>query len=359
LLDEIQQWRNGRPLYDIIVDGISAREQPMISITSTAGTVREDIYDEIYEECENIIAGYDQVDGYKDERTLPLIYELDKIEEMYDEKMWIKANPNLGVSKSVDYLRDKVNRAKNNPVIAKNVLCKEFNIRQTSNESWLRFEQLNNEQKFDINELKPRYCIGGLDLSNTTDLTCATVIFKIPNDDNLYVEQMYWLPEELLEERVKYDKTPYDKWHLNGYLRLSEGNKINYKDVVKWFVEIQEKYDLYMYKIGFDSWNSQYIVDELKDNFGEHSLEKIVQGPKTFSSPMKVFAADLSAKKIIYNNNPMLKWCLANSAIEVDRNDNIALIKTSKSTRRIDGVASLLDAYICLINNQDDYLNLI
>ncbi len=359
LMDEFHQWRNGRPLYDIIADGISARSQPMILMTSTAGTVREDIYDEIYNECEQIINGYGDTNGYKDERTLPLIYELDDRKEFDKEEMWIKANPNLGVSKSYTYLKEKVDRAKQNSDFVKNVLTKEFNIRETSSESWLTYEELNNTETFDIAELKPRYGIGGLDLSNTTDLTCATVIFKVQGDEKLYVKQMYWLPEDLLEKRIREDKIPYDKWLSQGWLKTTPGNKIDYKEVVQWFEEVQNKLDIYIFKIGYDNWNATYVVDEMQSKFGKSITEAIIQGPKTFSSPMKNFKADIAAGRIVYNNNSILKWCLSNAAIKTDTNDNIALVKTSNAKRRIDGVASLLDAYICLENHYDEYNSLI
>lgn len=359
LMDEIHQWKNGKALYDIIGDGVTAREQPLIFITSTAGTIREDIYDSKYEECERVINGYQDEDGYKDEHFICFVYELDKKEEWKDPLCWKKANPGLGTIKNLETLKSKVEKAKQNNMLVKNLVCKEFNIRETSSQSWLEFDQLNNTKTFSLEELKPRYGIGGLDLSNTTDLTCATVIFKVKNDETLYVEQMYWLPEDLLEKRVKEDKIRYDLWLEKDLLRLSQGNKINYKDVTDWFLEVQNKLDIYIYKIGYDSWNSQYIIDELKQNFGKESTVAVVQGAKTMSSPMKSFAADLEAKRINYNNNPILKWCLANAAIDIDRNDNITLCKTSKATRRIDGVASLLDAYICLENNIDNYNNLI
>lgn len=359
LMDEIHQWKNGKALYDIIADGVSAREQPLIYITSTAGTIREDIYDAEYEDSERIINGYFDKDGYHDEETISFIYELDNRKEWTDPKCWKKANPGLGTIKNLETLRRKVEKAINNPALVKNLICKEFNIRETSSEAWLTFEQLNNTATYELTKLKPRYCIGGLDLSNTTDLTCATVIFKIPGDDTLYVRQMYWLPADLLDRRVREDKIPYDIWHEKELLRLSEGNKINYKDVVAWFLEIQNELDIYIYKIGYDSWNSQYIIDELQSKFGKESTEPVIQGKKTESSPMKSFAADLEAKRINYDNNPILKWNLSNAAIDVDKNDNISLIKTSNQRRRIDGVASLLDAYIALERNYEGYTSLI
>lgn len=359
LMDEIHQWKNGMALYDIMADGTSAREQPLIFITSTAGTIREDIYDQKYDEFERIINGYFDDNGYKDERKIAFIYELDSRKEWTDPKMWRKANPGLGTIKNERTLAEKVERAKKNPALVKNLVCKEFNIRETSTEAWLTFDQLNNTATYDIAKLKPRYCIGGLDLSETTDLTCATIIFKVPDDEILYVHQMYWLPSDLLEARTKEDKIPYDKWLEQGLLRVSQGNKINYKDVTDWFLEVQNELDIYVYKIGYDSWNSVYIVDELKQNFGKDSTEPIIQGKKTMSAPMKTFAADLDAKRINYNNNPILKWNLSNAAIDVDKNNNISLIKTSNQRRRIDGVASLLDAYICLERHYEEYMNLI
>jgi phage terminase large subunit-like protein len=358
LMDEIHQWKNGKPLFDIVADGTSAREQPFIFITSTAGVIREDIYDEKYAQAEKVILGYK--DGVMvNERFLAFIYEIDKRSEWTDEKCWKKANPGLGTIKNLVTLQEKVEQAKLNPALVKNLVCKEFNIRETSSQAWLGFDTLNNTATYDIATMPMRYAIGGLDLSETTDLTCGTFLFRLPNDPMLYVHQMYWLPADKLEDRIKFDQIPYDKWYEQGLLRLSEGNKINYKEVVAWFVEVQEKYGLYVYKIGYDSWNSQYIIDELKANFGENSVEPVIQGKKTMSSPMKNIEADLEAKRINYNNNPILKWCLSNSAIDVDKNDNISLIKTSNPKRRIDGTASLIDAFVVYERNYEDYINMI
>lgn len=358
LIDELHAIED-KNLYDVIVDGMTAREQPLSIITTTAGTVREGIFDLKYDECERIINGYGDPKGYHDERVLPIIYELDSRKEWMEPECWQKANPGLGTIKSLDQLQAKVEKAKANSMLVKNLLCKDFNIRETSSEAWLTFEQLNNTDTFDIAELKPRYGIGGLDLSTTTDLTCATVIFKVQDDATLYVKQMYWLPGDLLEQRTKEDKIPYDTWLDQGLLRISSGNKINYKDVTEWFLEVQNEMDIYIYKIGYDSWNSQYIVDELKQNFGPESTEAVIQGKKTLSSPMKNMAADLSAKRINYNNNSILKWNLSNAAIDVDKNDNIQLCKTSNSRRRVDGVASLIDAYVAMERNYENYMNMI
>lgn len=359
LMDEIHQWKNGMALYNIIVDGTSAREQPLIFITSTAGTIREDIYDQKYDEVERIINGYFDDNGYKDERIIAFVYELDSRKEWKDPKMWRKANPGLGTIKNLRTLAEKVERAKKNPALVKNLVCKEFNIRETSTEAWLPFEVIDNRATFDIAVLKPKYGIGGADLSATTDLTAAKVIFMVPENPHIYVLQMYWLPEDLLERRVREDKIPYDLWHEQGLLRTCPGNSVHAKYVTEWFQEVMNDKDIYLPWFGYDSWSAKYWVEEMKGFFGEESMIPVRQGKKTLSSPMKLLRADLESKIIVYNNNPIDKWCLSNTSIDVDKNDNIQPIKTSNQRRRIDGTSALLDAYVVLQDKLQDYKNMI
>ena len=377
LMDEIHQWKTGRALYDIIADGVTAREQPLIFITSTAGVIREDIYDEKYDEFERIINGYDDPDGYHDNRRIAFIYELDARSEWTDESCWQKANPGLGTIKNLRALREKVERAKKNPALVKNLVCKEFNIRETSYGAWLTFEQIDNRATFELDRENkrtllhlllpdgsvqtsilpyPRYGIGGADLSSTTDLTAAKVIFRLPGCPYLFVLSMYWLAEELLEKRAHEDQIPYDKWHERGLLRLSPGNSVHQRDVKAWFVEVQEVLDIYIPWFGYDSWSAKYWVEDMQAYFGGESMIPVIQGKKTLSGPMQQMGNDLESKLIIYNNNPIDKWCLTNTAIEEDKNGNIQPHKTSSPTRRIDGTAALLDAYVVYQDKQADYM---
>jgi len=358
LLDELQQWKNGLGLYDILTRGVSARKQPLIFITTTAGTIREDIYDTIYDECEMIINGYDDPDGYKDERTIAFIYELDKRDEWLDEKNWVKANPGLGTIKNYDILKNEADKARENPLLVKNLLCKDFNIRETSTETWLTYEELNNTATYDLSKLKPRYGIGGVDLSSTTDLTNATVIFMVKDDPTIYVLQMYWLPEDLMEQKTKEDKIPYDIWKKQGLLETTPGNRVHYKFVTEWFLKVQNELDIYLPWIGYDSWSATYFVEEMATFFGKEAMEPVIQGKKTLSGPMKALGADLAAKKINYNNSPILKWNLSNVAVDVDKNGNIQPVK-SNQRRRIDGFAGLLNAYVTLERHYEEYTNLI
>jgi phage terminase large subunit-like protein len=359
LMDEIHQWKNGRALYDIIADGVSAREQPLILITTTAGTIREDIYDEKYEYSEKVINGYGDPDGYKDEQFLPVIYELDDRAEWTDERCWIKANPGLGTIKSLDTLRKKVAKARENPQLVKNLVCKEFNIRETSASAWLAFDVLNNTARFDIDALAPRYGFGGVDLSKTTDLTAACVIFRVPGDPHIYVLIMFWLPAELLEQRVREDKIPYDIWEQQGLVRLCPGNAISYRMVADWFEEVQNELGITLINIGYDAWSARYFVEDLESRFGPTVPVPVIQGKKTLSTPMQNLGANLKGKIIVYNNHPILKWNLANTAVDEDKNGNIQPIKTSKPTRRIDGTAALLDACVVYENELEYYETLL
>lgn len=357
LLDEIHAWKS-RGLYDVIVDGTSAREQPMIFITSTAGTIREAVYDQKYDEYANIIKGYDDPNLPQDDRVLPIVYELDTRSEWTQPECWPKANPGLGTIKKLDQLEDKVRKAQADIKLVKNLLTKDFDVRETSSEAWLEFEELNNEAVFDIEEQAPCYAIGGADLSGTTDLTAAVIIYRLKHDNHLYVLQMYWMPEELIEKRVAEDKIPYDLWREQGILRACPGNRVEYKDVTAWFAEMQAEHGLYITWVGYDPWGAPYWKSDMEATFGE-IMEEVRQGKVTLSNPMKELAAELRANHIIYNNNPILKWCMSNVAIDVDKNLNIQPCKTNNQRRRIDGFAALLDAYVVYTRHLEEYISMV
>ena len=351
--DEVHAWRD-KNLLDVIYDSMSAREEPMLFETSTMGTVRESVFDNEYSYCEEIIKGYSKESEMVDETILPIIYELDSPKEWQDEKKWYKANPGLGTIKNIKDLRDKVIRAKNNPTELTNLLCKDFNIRQTDQDKWLTFDVINNEEKFEIDDIRDSYAIGGVDLSSTTDLTCATLL--ILKQGKKYILQQYFIPQERLDYKIKDDKIPYDIWEKRGLVTLCEGAKVDYSEVTKWFLKMYQDYGIIPYWTGYDPWNSNYWVDEMKSN--GFQMVEVRQGAKTMSNPMKQLEADLIDKKVNYNNNPMTKWCLLNTAVKRDENDNIRPIKGQKQRARIDGAVSLIIAYCVLEDKMNDYLAL-
>ena len=346
IADEVHAWRD-KNLLDVMYDSTSARRQPLLIETSTMGTIRQNVFDIEYDYAAQVIDG-----TIEDESLLPIIYELDDEKEWTNEEAWFKANPALGVIKSIKSLREKVERAKANPIELVNLLCKDFNIRQNSINAWLTFEDLNNEEVY--SDWRDSYVIGGCDLSSTTDLTCATLLGIVRG--KIRIKQMYFIPTNFLEKKVAEDKIPYDKWLKSGWLRLSGTNKIDYHDVTSWFLEQVKDYDLRPLWIGYDSWNAQFWSDEMTEE--GFDMVEVRQGYKTESAPLKQLKADLMDKKINYNNNPILKWNLSNVVVKVDDNENIMLSK-EKARQRIDGAASLMDAYVIYINKQQEYLNYI
>ena len=353
IADEVHAWKD-KNLLDVMYDSMSAREQPMLLETSTMGTIRESVFDSEYEYFTDIIDGYEGKSQTVDETVLPVIYELDNPNERQDEKKWYKANPGLGTIKNIKDLRDKVNRAKNNPSELVNLLCKDFNIRQNEQDKWITFDIANNEETYNIEDLFDNYAVGGVDLSSTTDLTCATLL--IVKGGKKYVIQQYFIASDRLEFKIKDDKIPYDKWEQRGLVTVCEGAKVDYSKVTEWFLKMKEEYEIVPILVGYDPWNSNYWVDEMITN--KFKMLEVRQGAKTMSNPMKQLEADLIEKNVNYNNNPILKWCLCNTAVKVDDNENIRPVKGQKQRARIDGTVSLIIAYCVLFEKMNDYLAL-
>ncbi|AUN16119.1 terminase large subunit [Clostridium botulinum] len=348
IMDELHSIKD-RNLYEVMKQSMSARREPLMIMITTAGTVRECIFDDMYEYACNVVDG-----TFQDDTFLPILYELDKKEEWTDPKAWPKANPGLGIIKKIDDLEVKVERAKNNPKDLSGVLTKDFNIRDTISSAWLTFDDLNNDETFDIKAFKNCYAIGGADLSITTDLTCATLLLMDKDSHKRYIHQMYWLPRDSFEKRVQLDKIPYDKWLQRGLLRLCNGNSINYTDVTAWFNEMLNDYGITPLWIYYDSYSAKYWVEEMEQH--GFKMVRCIQGARTLSLPMQMMGADLQARKINYNNNPILKWCLTNTGVETDRNGNIVPIKNQAAKQRIDGTASMLDAYTGLFEHYEEFI---
>lgn len=351
VMDELHGVRD-RNLYEVMRQSQAARRQPLLVMITTAGTVRECIFDDMYSHAAQVADGVIQ-----DSRFLPILYELDDRAEWTNPAAWVKANPALCSIKKLDDLTAKVERAKQNRSELSGVLCKEFNVRETVKTAWLSFDDINNEETFTLSDFRGAYCIGGVDLSITTDLTCASLLFMKRGDDRKFVAQMYWLPSDKLAERVQQDKIPYDKWFERGLLRLCAGNSINYSDVTAWFAETVKEYELFPAWVYYDSYSARYFVEEMTLN--GFNMVRCIQGAKTLSLPMQMLGADLQAHRVIYNNNPILKWCLTNTGIQTDRNGNIVPIKNQSPRQRIDGAAALLDCYVGLYEHYNEFINAI
>ena len=349
IIDELHAIRD-RNLYEVMKQSTSSRRQPLVVMITTAGTVRECIFDDMYKYATDVADGIIQDDAF-----LPVLYELDQREEWTDPKAWFKANPGLGVIKQFKTLVQFVERAKNNAADLPGVLCKDFNIRENSAASWLSFEEINNTATFEMSEVENTYAIGGCDLSATTDLTCATLLIRKPGTETVYVLQKYFLPESRVEylEEKNTNEAPYRLWADRGLLKICSGNRVNYSDVTAWFVEMRDKYKIDPYKIGYDRALAGYWIEEMKnENF---ILEQVAQGPFTWSQPMKEMGAALGGHIVNYNNNPILKWCLSNTTVKKSGLNNIAPDKITDK-RRIDGAVSLLNAWVVYVRDYENFM---
>ena len=331
------------------------RKQPLFITITTAGFNREGIYDELYEYATGVLNG-----EIEDEHFLPFIYELDSLDEWDKEECWIKANPGLGTIKSKEKLRDAVAKAKSTPGYKPTVLTKDFNLKNVAASTWLTWEELNNEEVFDEQSVFDTYAIGGCDLSSTRDLTCASLLIRKRGDEKIYLLQHYFLPAERVDylEATSSKEAPYRIWEERGLITLCEGSMVQYSEVTKWFKKMSDELKITIWRVGYDRALANYWVNEMKDNFGD-IMEAVAQGPITWTAPMNELGAMLADKRVNYNNNPIFKWCLTNTAIKKSgTNEAIQPIKI-QAHRRIDGLVSFLNAYTIYVKYKDDFLNIV
>lgn len=360
IIDELAAIKN-RDIYDLMKQSMSSRRQPLLTTITTNGFVRDNIFDAQYEYACGVLDG-----KIKNERFIPFIYELDDRDEWDKEECWIKANPGLGVIKSIDTLRENVQKAKDDPSFKPTVMVKDFNMKENSASSWLTWNEIENKTEFEFSKMKFRYGIGGFDAADTTDLNSAKAICMRPHDDRIYLKSMYWMPEDVLNKmtqdgnRRERDNVPYLLWERQGYLRTYPGHKVDKIVFLNWFKELRDEEDLYILWIGYDPWHiDDSLLREFQTEFGKDSMIPVRQGPATMSQPLKELKADLGAKKIIHNSNPIDMWNLSNAEIKADINGNIQLVKGLDNRKRIDGVVSLANGYIVLKDKWDEYQALI
>jgi phage terminase large subunit-like protein len=351
-IDEVHEMTDSK-VYDAIKQSQSTKKEPLIFIITTEGTTVGGFLDNKLDYARKMLKG--EID---DERVLPWLYTQDSTKEIYDDpKTWQKSNPSIGVVKLNNYLEDVMNKSKHDLSTRVTMLCKDFNIKQADSGSWLSFDDLNNEETYTIDELRDSYAIGGVDLSSTTDLTAAVLVIQKRDGNKKYVIPHFFMPSEVVEKRIKEDNVPYDIWVKKGFVTLTEGNQNDFSLVTQWFMKMIQTYGIRPLWVGYDPWNSQYWIKEMED-LG-FNMEKIRQGIYTLSEPMKIMEADLKNKIVNYNNNPIMKWCLANTQAKVDLNGNIQPSKLNSKYKRIDGTVALIIAYVVLNRYKNDYENMI
>lgn len=353
IIDELHAIRD-RNLYEVMKQSTSSRRQPLVIMITTSGTVRESVYDNLYGLACDIADG-----KVEDDTFLPVLYELDARAEWTDPRAWVKANPGLGTIKQYATLANFVDRAKKNPEDLPGVLCKDFNVPETSAAAWLSFEDIKSGATFDMEDVYNTYAIGGCDLSATTDLTCATLLIRRSREDEtVYVLQQYFLPERRIEQLDEHNsnEAPYKTWAARGLLTICPGNRVDYSAVTAWFCQMRDEYKIDAYAVGYDRALAGYWVDEMTAN--GFDMRAVAQGPFTWSQPMREMGAALADKKVNYNKNPMLVWCLSNTGVKKSGVNNIQPVKVS-DRRRIDGMVSLLNAWVIYVRDFEDYMYLV
>jgi len=349
-IDEVHEMTDSK-VYDAIKQSQSTKDEPLIFIITTEGTTVGGFLDNKLDYVRKLLKG-----EIKDEKILPWLYTQDSIDEIYqDPNTWQKSNPSLGTVKTHAYLEDIMNKSRYDLGTRVTMLCKDFNIKQLDQGSWLTFEDLNNEETYSINDLKDSYAIGGVDLSSTTDLTAAVLLLM--KGDKKFVITQFFMPSDVIEKRMSEDNAPYDIWVKRGFITITEGSQNDFSLVSKWFLDMVREYQIRPLWVGYDPWNSQYWIKEMED-LG-FNMEKVRQGVYSLSEPMKQLEADLKNKVVVYDNNPILKWCLSNTQAKVDVNGNIQPSKLNSRYKRIDGTVALIIAYTVLNRYKLDYENMI
>lgn len=332
IIDEFHAHKDSG-MFDVIKSAFGARRQPLMFIITTAGFDKSGV---CYAYRENVIKVLRGVN--EDDSLFGIIYTLDDKSEWDDPKMWIKANPNLGVSLSADYLADQVKDAKNRPEAVRNVMTKNVDLWVDAERTWI----LDDVWQKCIGttapaDLKGCACWSGLDLSNVSDITAYVLLFH--ENDRFQLLPHFWIPEEKMLEKIRKENINYDKWAAEGYVTVTPGNVIDYDFVKADILRIVADYDLRT--SAYDRWNSSQTIIDLQNEGME--CNPFGQGYGSMSAPTKEFEKLVLTGKIEHFGNPVLRWMLASTLVKTDPAGNIKPDK-EKSTQKIDGIVASIMA---------------
>lgn len=359
-LDEIHQARDNE-LYMSIWQSMSIAEEPLLIMLTTEGFVNGGLLDKELNYVRSILRGEIEDDTY-----LAFLYTQDSENEIWqDKRTWLKSNPSLNVVKKASYLEANLNKAKIDKETRMHVLCKDFNIHQNNAQSWLMYEDyMYKTEHFELEDLRGAYMVCGVDLSSTTDMTAVQCVVMKPNDNTKYIVSKYFIPERKLYDSD--DKTAgakYEEWAQQGLVHICEGNEVDTDEVVNWIEYLVIDCGINLFKCGYDVRLSKSFVNAMITRLdGKSTLEIIPQASKFLSEPTKLLEADLKARIVNYNENPVNQWCFSNAQIKLDQFGRIMIIKIQEQARRrIDGAVALVIAYATLRMYKtefDEYLKL-
>lgn len=338
--DEMEAWPGDQGLkqYEVMTSALGARKQPLIISIATAGYVNDGIFDELFKRATAFLKG-----NSREKRLLPFIYMIDDIEKWDSIEELKKSNPNLGVSVSAEYYLEQIEIARNS--ISKKVefMTKFCNIKQNSAVAWLDYwdvmKCVHEEKPLSLEDFKGCYCVGGIDLSRTTDLTAASIVINRDGINHIFTR--FYMPQKRYEVAINEDNTPYNIYRDRGFLFISGENQVDYKDVYNWFIELVKVYKIKPLKIGYDRYSANYLVEDLK-TAGFHT-DDVYQGTN-LTPILREFEGNLKDGLFDFGDNSMLAAHFLNVAVDINLNDSRMKPVKIEKRMRIDGAMSVFDA---------------
>lgn len=357
VIDEVHEMKENT-IIKSIEQSQSLKDNPKLIIITTEGFVNDGALDEILRQCRRVIRGED--DGASAERLLPWLYTQDSEQEIWaDERSWQKSNPSLGIIKKYTYLREQIDAARKSTADRAFVLSKDFNIKQNAAAAWLHIEDYAYNAEYDLEDFRGSLILGGVDMSETTDMTSARALVMRAGDKRKYIIQHYWIPESKLTSADDREAgARYKEWAKAGILTICEGNDIDLSQVADWYYMLYKQYGLRLFKCGYDVKFSKDFLKRM-DEYG-FECELVYQSKQVLSNAMKLVEADFKAQLINYNNNEIDKWCLGNAAVEVDNAGNCQAVKIKgQPARRIDGAVTFIIAYEVFRRYRSEYMQML
>ena len=338
ICDEVAAWAGdaGLKQYEVMKSGMGARPEGLLLSCTTAGYISDGIFDELIKRSTRFLLG-----DSKEKKLLPFLYMIDDIEKWNDINELRKANPNLGVSVSVDYMLEEIAIAEGSLSKKAEFMCKYCNIKQNSSLAWLPATSVSaiSGEPIDIESLRGSYCVAGLDLSQTTDLTAACAV--IEKNGLLNVIAHFWMPAEKIDEATERDGVPYWTYVKRGFLSLSGDNFVDYHDCYNWFTSLLSEHELYPLKVGYDRYSAQYLVQDLEA--AGFQMDDVYQGDNLWPV-LQELEGLIKDGQIYIGDNDLLKMHLLNAAVKISTERGRGRLIKVHPTARIDGVAALADA---------------
>lgn len=339
----------------------SLKDEPLFINLTTEGFVVDGYLDDELKKARAIISGED--DGVAAMRILPWLYTQDSEQEIWQNRAsWVKSNPSLGIVKKWGYLDEQIDIARNSKADRIFVLCKDFNIKQNSAQSWLNIEDYDYKATYNLEDFRGCICLGAVDLAETTDLVSAKILMMKKDDNTKYIHSMYFIPESKLENADDRNAgAKYREWAEKGLLKITEGNDIDLSVVADWFYSLYKEYNIRLWKCGYDQKFSKDFLNRMEFygwSKASDEMIMILQNAQTLSNAIKLLEADLTHRIVNYNDNEIDKWCLKNACLQVNNIGQCLIVKAEPS-KRIDGAVCKAILYETYRQNRTEFKQMI